>query len=321
MNRTKPRRMSQWLITTMSLAALGACGGEADKAASEGAGEAPPTAIAAASKLLPSEECEPELSAAPRAAGLPVDDIAGLRPGLPVGDVQEVLRCRGNIGEIVVEDNFFLRGTGEVETRQRLVASSGTPCESHYNPISGSSDPECGTLMIGDSRKLKNRDDIFQVALVGMPGEERAFGVWRTQTFEGAERPVHGQLLAQLTAKYGEPNYESDRGSTRVYGWIHDLRGRPMSENNPSFNRCLGINADYEGSQRWTADCGLTVEAGIETSRDNPELVQTFHIASVDQSGFSRAIDGLRQELAAAEAARLEAEVERARQVAAPVEL
>lgn len=306
----------------VGLSACSLVGGTDHKQKSESKTDAATIASTDTRAPLPSKSCTPTLVTPPRADGAPVDDIVGMRPGMPLADINALLRCRGDIVQIADGDNFYMQNPPHIHMRQQIWASTGEPCSIDIHRIPTDENDGCSQLGNDDSQLFKNRDDMFRIGLVGMPGHERAEGIWRTQTFAPGKQPVSSALAANLTRKYGEPNHSEDSAHRHLYMWVHDLRGRPMSQNNPSFDECRsGTRASFDQDQQWAPACGLTIAAEIKTSNENADLVTSLSVASVDPAGFTNGIKAVLKEAQAAEEQRHRDEVNRARKSAAPVDL
>lgn len=294
---------------------------DAQEEASETAGSDAPNSIAVRPATSP---CEPELTGPKRAAGSPVDDIVGIRPGQSMKDASAILGCRGNMAELLVRSSEHAQT--KLNLRQELIATSGEPCGGSYRQMrtdftSRTDYSECQALLVEGSQSHRNRFDRFLVTLVGLPGQERVASVWRMQEFPEGKRPVRADLVTTLTAKYGEPSEVEERGNEIKLNWVYDLRGRPMSKNNPSYRSCFGLNPNADASQRWTAACGQTIAATVSADYANNALARQLAMVSMHQADYVQSADAMKDALAQRADRQKAGEVERARKNAAEVEL
>jgi hypothetical protein len=137
----------------------------------------------------------------------------------------------------------------------------------------------------------------WSVGFVGVPGEERVSDASREEVFADAQQPTIAALLSALREKYGEPTDVRPDGRGVHVRWIHDLRGRPVSEASPLSQGCF-VFAAREGTIRYSPDCGLTIAARIIPLGTNELLAESFTVTIVDQAaGYSRMQD-MQQRLA-----------------------
>lgn len=255
--------------------------------------ETAPAGQAGSKPLAPAEgegttmpvKCPPEPSVPPRADGAPTDDILDLRPGMSFDDVVAISRCRDPKLRVDVDDRWHVSDTHGIKTRQIVRVSDGEECSGQdiVADMRNSSDICSG----GDFKAVKNATDQIFVAFNGVPEKEVAGAIWRSRTFAKDERPTVADLQKSLAEKYGEPHETRERNSELELAWTYDPLGRRMSKSNPALQDCrFSVSASYAGRHRWSADCGLTINARIDLDRQNPLLADALHVAVMQQKEF-----------------------------------
>lgn len=220
----------------------------------------------------------------------PVVDILGIRPGMKADDAYSLLLCRDNIVDIGQDNSFYSNMPRKIETRHVIRASSGKSCSPSFNSNSFNRRKnwkDCDSLGNAENNWFSGRDDIIQIAVAGSVESQDVGAIWRSRHFAESEKTLSDTIASGLVAKYGEPHDRSDGRSSKQMYWIYDLRGRPMSTSHPSYRSCKGgPEADYTSSQSWNSACGQTVIASLQASRTNPEILDAFHVVSMDQAGL-----------------------------------
>ena len=160
------------------------------------------------------------------------------------------------------------------------------------------------------------------VATPGIPGQEKVFGVWRTQRFKPAEMPPATSIVSALIAKYGEPQQTQCTGDgTVLMNWVADAKGTPLLPPDREFFACARVRPRAYDPQQWTDGCGMTVSAQVNVARDNTELAREVHVGMLHQQALYRFGRELQSELAALDGMRRAREVEKAKGATASVKL
>lgn len=318
--------MRQWVLAVALVTgwSLSACGSKDAQDRPESR-EAPPSAAAAAasgnataSQVAAEARGKLKCPARPktpvRAAGAPVDDVVGVRPGMAYEEAVDLVLCAHEL--LVVRDagrNFQIQTFGQ-KLRQGFVASFAR------ERVQKSSqdilrDLQDGAMARGNNRATRDvnpGESKWYVATMGLPGQEKVISVAREEWFEEGRLPTFASVEQALVGKYGTPTHRIDRGTREAYlTWAHDLRQRPLTETSPLYSQCPG-NADPDAPNSFSPDCGLVVNASIGRARDNQELAAYVQVTVVDQAGGYQAITDTEQALQQQEAQRRSEEVERA---------
>lgn len=293
----------RWWIRVSVLAAgftLAACGsGKApDKAAAQSPAR-PAPAAATKAKATPAQlaaeargkvSCPAPRETLARAAGAPVDDVVGVRPGMRYEEAANLVLCM-NERLVVQEANpaFHMQTYGQ-KVRQGFAA----------NFMRDSSE----TWLPGLSR--------WHVITMGMPGEERVIRVAREEWFEKDKYPTVASVEQSLIAKYGPPtDRHQPTALNRALGWSHDPQQRPINEGSPLHRQCRGAAA-LNGEANFSTDCGIVVSAVIVGRSENPELAGSVQVSVIDQAGGYETLDATEQGLQRLEAQRRALEVQHA---------
>jgi hypothetical protein len=240
-------------------------------------------------------ECPPALSMTPRPGGAPVDDVADLRPGMSLDDVEAILECRGDIHNFDMAQEWARRSQG-LETRQLLRAADGDLCPP------GSRAARDGRCEDGgySFELLQNVTQEFIVALAGMPGEERAGIIWRRTAFPENRYPTLSALTEALEEKYGQPHIRATeegyyslghRRGTTTYSWLYMPNGSPIPREESAHRaRCVnGPRPTFQRRMNWNGGCGLTVRAEIVPAEGRPSLARELNVVVMNQRLFNEA--------------------------------
>lgn len=315
------RSLTSVFLALALTTALSGCGGaDPGTAAGGGAGAAPTgaPATAAGEDALPRVRCP-----ARGGAGLPGPDIIGVKLGMTRDDALNVVRCHAPDGHLEMVDRWFDR----LQTFQTKLVNQGFSAQ-----IGDSKECTFGSFeaMQRCGRGRRQWDFVAEnvtVATPGLPGQQTVAGVWRTQNFRPGEMPAADAVIAALTAKYGEPQWQAERDIPRLpkgrtdIEWVTDTAGTPVRDPNPLFNRCArNVKGRSTEGQSWTDGCGLSITAMLLRSHDNPQMISELSIGMLDQSELYARGERLQSDLQAIEQERQAREVERARS-AAPLKL
>lgn len=232
----------------------------------------------------------------PRAPGAPVDDVAELRPGMSLADIEAVLECRGDIHHFDVASEWARKSQG-LETRQLLRAADGVLCPAEAR-VSGGAGCEDGGYGF---ELLRDVTQEFIVALAGMPGTEQAGIIWRRTVFPGDRHPTVSSLVEALEGKYGpshlratEEGYYSlgHRRGSQTQSWVYLPNGSPIaSGDSAARSRCVnGPRPTFQRQMSWNSGCGLTVRAEIVPVAENTLLARELNVVVMDQKRFNDAV-------------------------------
>ncbi|HWU78392.1 MAG TPA: hypothetical protein VN043_17985 [Rhodanobacter sp.] len=305
------------LIIALAGGALVACSG--DKHAGQGSNRAHPSHAVPATDNASAEQvaaeargdvhCPAAVPANP--PGTPVSDIVGVRPGMTYEQAANAVMCSNPLLVVTAETGrgFQMHTYGQT-IRQGFDARFAEPrVHKTGRQIVQEMEREATARGMNAVRQdMKPGQSKWFVSTMGMPGQERVIGAAREQWFAEAHNPTMDSVEQALIAKYGTPTQKMDHGSYRQLRWAYDPRGRLITETSPLYNNCSGV-ADPDGGMNLSADCGVIVEAMIQSLRSNPALAQYLQAGVVDEAGGYRALTDTQQGLQAMDAAR------RARQV------
>jgi len=303
------------LLLTAGLAfSLAACG-ESEESTSA---PEPTTETSTGGTLTAMVTCPPSLAMPPRPEGASVDDIIGLRPGMPYDDVMAVLKCReGNLAIETSDKPWVNIQTYGRAMHQMVRASNGEECSSQEilrNMSMGNVCADGG----GFFQSRKNVTDELLIQLTGLEGQEVARVIYRSRYYTDADRPTIQSLLDSLIEKYGP--YHADTGNqwNQWYFWAYDLNGqkyfqpgKPTSPTQAHIINCGGLARPFQGLPI-TEECGLSVAVEIVVHRGNELLAQEFHMGLANQMATAAALDSFEAALEAAELKRKQEEAEQA---------
>ncbi len=260
-------------------------------------------------------KCPAKAALPARAAGEPVDDVVGVRPGMTYDEARHVVLCTHEL--LVTADarrNFPIQTHGQ-NLRQGFVA---TFARERVQRTSQQilNDLQDAAMARGSNRAVRDvnpGEAKWYVATMGLPGEERVISAAREEWFEPERAPTAASIEQALASKYGPPTHREHHAAAqpRHLIWAYDLRQRPITEASPLHQRCQA-NADPDVGNSFSPDCGVVVAATIQPRRENPELAAFLQVAVMDQAGGYQAIADTEQALQDQESRRRNDEVERA---------
>lgn len=262
---------------------------------------------------LPTPRCPVKVE-----AGLTGPDVVGLKLGMLAEDALNFVRCQNKEVVVTYEDRWIqnLQSYGLKLGHQMFVTRHGdsAPCSfKNYSEMQ-----KCGPGNVVWNHLAES----ITVATPGIPGQEKVFGVWRTQRFKPTEMPPAGSIVQALVAKYGEPQQTQRTGDgTVLLRWVADAKGTPLLPPDREFFTCARVQARAEDPQQWTDGCGMTVSAQVNVARDNVELAREVHVGMLHQQALYRFGRELQSELAALDGMRRAREVEKAKGATASVKL
>jgi hypothetical protein len=308
------KRITLWgyrlgLIAAVALAA--GCSRTDEGGAQRNAGDARAQDQAAAAQAgrdgRARRDCPPSLSPASVRSSGPVDDIVGVRPGMPYDEVVAVLECRGNLQTFQTAETWSISQNHGFPTRQLLRATDGTPCS--QADLRGR--VECDS---GGNRfePVKNLSEEFVVAFTGMPGEEIARVIWRRSLFPADGYPTNQSLIEALTEKYGAPmmqhsemnmqNTQPRHGGINLF-WVYNQQGqmlRPGEAVTFRLDCANGMRPWFAARHSWNSGCGLTIRAEIMPVEGSRLVASSLDVMVVDQAALFRASRAMEEALVAA---------------------
>ena len=267
-----------------------------------GAREPSPDALPLAGK--PDASCD----SVQRADG--PSSVAGLRVGLPVDEAIRILACDEDITRLVESDTYSY---GDLDTRgfavrTEVAAADGAPCTEaelpHVTDVSrnrsAGNDPlPCEPdRVFGD--RAKDVTEEVRLRLMGTPGEEVVYGVFRGTTYEGQARPALAAVRDRLIARHGVPTHEGRSGDTLRLEWSRTPDGALLSPEARDFD--CRVSPEIGGREEFGPDCGVQVAAALIQSDDAP-LLEELRIAVLDEAGLYRALGETNDALARRRAA------------------
>ncbi len=276
---------------------------KAAAAKSKPAGQGAATAEQVAKEARADVRCPAKQKSAPRAAGAPVDDVIGVRPGMSYDEAANAVLCthdllvmqtdRGRGFNIKTYGQPLRHGFGarfaeprvewtakraKIESMDDIVARSGNAARDDMKP--------------GQSK--------WYVGTMGLPGQELVINVAREEWFEAGANPTIASIEQALLKKYGPPSKQQNNNGQRYISWSYDLTGSLVTPGAPLFNRCSG-NASPNGGVSLSPDCGTVVTAIVAPLRDNPDLALSMQVGVVDQAGGYQLVTTTEQALAQAD--------------------
>lgn len=300
---------------------LVACGGgQSQGGASSAAGTAsaakPKSGEASAEQVAEEARdgirCPAKVKSAERAAGAPIDDIQGVRPGLTFDEAKNLVLCSNEL--LVAHDDtargFNIKTYGQT-IRQGFAAQYAEPrvVKSSKQIMQEMQDDMIARSGNAVREDLKAGQSKWFVWSMGMPGEERVIGAARAERFDADRNPTMASVEQALLKKYGEPTRRQMGGTTLNLSWVHDDRGRPVGETSPLYNSCTVVNSP-DGGSNFSPDCGITVGAQIVAKRDNEQLAERLEVGVVDQASGYAAITNTEAALEAMEVQKRASEVQ-----------
>lgn len=247
-------------------------------------------------KSAAGRRCPHEPALAARAPAAPVDDVAGLRPGMSFDDVEAVLECGGELAHFDLKPQWARNSQG-LATRQLLRAADGEPCPAELR-VDGGKGCEDGGYGFAP---LQDVTQEVLVAFAGMPGAEQAGVIWRRTRFPDGAYPTVSSLREALAQKYGPPHLRStqegyyslgQRRGTVVDSWVYAPGSRPIARGDSArLARCVnGPRPTFHKRMGWNGSCGLTVRAEIVLAPNQSALARELNVVVIDQSRFDAAV-------------------------------
>lgn len=258
---------------------------------------------------------------APAAAGAPVDDIVGVRPGMTYDEAANIVLCDNPM--IVVEEETY-RGfqidTRGQKYRKGFNAQFAERQKTNKEIMDEMQDDMMARSMNSVREDMKPGMTRWYVATMGLPGKERVLQVAREEWYAEGKNPAADGVAQALIAKYGQPSQDQSGGNVRMLSWKYDLQNRPVTDTSPLFNRC-NLSAGPNAGASLSPDCGTIVSAQITFQRDNAALAQSLQVGSVNSSGGYQILEETEQSFVAADEVRKQQELQDATKNAAAPKL
>lgn len=318
-------RVAGWVMFALLAGALAACGskeppksgiqtGAADARSAKGDATATEVAKESRGKV----KCPPKLKSAKRAAGAPVDDVLGVRPGLNYDDAAALVMCSHEL-LIVTPD---MRGRFQIQTfgqahRWGFGAGFAQPRVNVKKTDRDYRREMQDRAIAAGTNRARPRGQPGQaswyVATMGAPGEERVISLAREEWFEEGRLPTITGVEQALIEKYGAPTMRFGTSPLHHIRWAYDPHGRLITETSPLFRDCQG-NSAPEGATNFSPDCGIVVQARIQALRENPDIAESLQVGVIDQANGYEAIQRTEQAFQQIEAQRRARQVQDAQQ-------
>jgi hypothetical protein len=301
---------TMFLLLASSLA-LVACGSKdsAGGAAAGGTGSAAQASRSAASGDASAEQvareargkvkCPAKPTLAARAAGAPVDDVLGVRPGMAYDEAANIVLCSDDLMVLAESGRGFDIQTYGQKIRQGFSARFAEP---RVAKSSREIMKEMQDDMMMRSGNAVRPDDMkpgqskWYVTTMGLPGQERVIAAAREEWFAAGRNPTVESVVQALVGKYGPPTGRTGNNTVVILTWARDPLGRPVTETSALHGRC-NASADPDGGTNFSPECGLVVAAQVRNLRDNPALAQLLQVGVIDQARGYETITATEQAL------------------------
>lgn len=244
---------------------------------------APATAEQVAKEARGNVSC-PAKASVERPASAPVDDVVGVRPGMPLDEAAHFVLCDNPL--LVVTENtsrgYNITTYGQ-HVRQGFDAKFAEPrlVKTSAQILSEMQDE---TIRRGGNSyvaPLKPGQTRYFVSSMGLPGQEQVMSVAREEYFQDGKLPTVTSVKQALIGKYGEPSKMSDSGTTVYLWWEYDPAGARIGQNSPRAGECR-MNVSPDSGTSLSTDCGIQIGALIQSARENPGLARSLAVTSQD---------------------------------------
>ena len=231
-------------------------------------------------------------------AGVPVDDVVGVRPGMTWAEAwQRVLCSHPMLVAAPDPDNRFRLPPSDPPVRQGFEARAAE-ARVHKTGRQIVEEMQADMMARGNNkarRPVAPGQARWYVGTMGMPGDERVTHVLREEWYAADALPPMDSVLQALVAKYGEPTRRTGGGASRSgrpvnveLTWVHDPAGRRVGAREPLASQC-GLHPSPDAGVNLSEACGVVVSAQVQPLPDNPGLAQALRVGSVDQArGYAR---------------------------------
>lgn len=316
----KSVKMPAWLIVLFLATAVAACGSKKPTSTGtdpdNGPARSAPSGNASAEEVAEEArgdvDCPADIKTPQRAAGAPVDDVVGVRPGMSYEEAANVVMCTDDLMVVTgpSTSGFNIQTYGQT-LRHGFTARMAEP---RVEKSSKQIMEEMQDDMMARSTNAVRYDLApgqakWFVSTMGMPGEEKVVGAGREEWFEAGKNPTMASIGDALLKKYGAtPSIDQNNPGQRFMRWVYDPMGRLATETSPLHSQCAGTGAS--GGVSLSPDCGIVVEAHLTPLPENPDLARSMEVGVVDQANGYELVVGTEQRLEQAEQQKRAAAVE-----------
>ncbi|MBS1813280.1 MAG: hypothetical protein JSS87_00220 [Acidobacteria bacterium] len=217
-----------------------------------------------------------------RPAGAPIDDVVGVRPGMPLDEAAHVVLCDNPL--LVVTENTS-RGydipTFGQHIRQGFDAKFAEPRtektsrdilrEMQEDAMRRGSNTYVAPLKSGQVR--------YFVSSMGLPSQEQVLSVAREEYFQDGKSPSVESVKQALISKYGQPSQIESSGAHTYLWWEYETNGNKIVEGSPNYAACR-INVSPDSGTSLSTACGVSVGALIQGEKDNSALAHSLAVTS-----------------------------------------
>jgi len=248
----------------------------------------------------------PAQDSKPRAANAPVDDVVGIRPGMPIDEAANFAMCDNPL--IVVTENKqrgYNINTFGAHIRQGFDAKFAEPrVEKTSQQILKEMQEE--TVRRGNNTyvaPLKGGQARYYVSSMGLPGQELVLSVAREEYFPDGKLPTVDNVKKALIGKYGEPTDENDSGQNAYLWWVYDPSGNKAEGGSSVAGQCK-INVSPDSGTSLSNACGVQVGALIQGTAQNAGLAHSLAVTVQNGALGMAVLRGTEQALAQGDASR-----------------
>jgi hypothetical protein len=272
------------------------------------ASNAPASAAEVAKEARGKLKCPPKLASPARAAGAPVDDVVGVRPGLSYEDAANLVMCSNDLMTVVADTRARFNIPTYGQTVRQGFHGRVAQERVHKTNKDYMREMQDAAMARGTNRAVRDvapGEAKWYVGTMGMPGAERVTDVAREEWFAEGKQPTVAAVEKALIDKYGPPTERIDpqRQGYTLLRWAFDPSGQQIGETSPMFQACY-VNAYVNTDIGFSPDCGVVVGANVHPLRDNPALAQSMVVVVVNQAEGYASITGTEQALQQQEDAR-----------------
>ncbi len=313
--------MRSWVPTgvLVAIGVLAACGSKNTGGEVANPAESPPPSGNASAEQVAKEargkvKCPAKIASPARAAGAPVDDVVGVRPGMTYDEAVNVVLCSHDM--LVTEQDDTRAVTIETFGEKLRYGFSARFAQPRVQKTGEQivAEMQDRAMARGTNRlvqDMKAGEAKWYVSTIGLRGKEQVLSAAREEWFEEGRFPTATSVRDALVAKYGEPTDHASQQSganTQVYvmNWPRDARQQPVRD-----QQCQ-LSPDPDAGANYSTSCGITVAAALYLRRDNPELVEYLQVGVIDNAGGYAAILATEEALRQLDAGRRAEQVQQA---------
>lgn len=301
------------VVSAFAIALLAACGTDDQRLPGAAVRELKPDATAedAARAMRTGLRCPPPSDTMPR-RGEAVDDLVGVRPGMPLTQAATIVLCSNPL--LVAEydstrNRFGINKQGAniregVEIRPARVRQALTPQQVSAGALTS-------RYMYGDDDEVRPGEAIWSISAIGLPGAERVTDVVREEHYASGVQPTAEMVATSLIEKYGKPTTAHEDVTSFSVWWVWDIAGHLVSPEAAEFDDCR-VHGARSIDVSFHSRCGTAVAIWARRAPDNPLLVQELHVRVLDHARSYERIRATESALRTATAERQAAEAKSA---------